>query len=355
MMARHLVDISYRTLFRITFVVLFLVFLWFVRDIALILVLSIIIASAIAPIANWLQERRVPRALGVLAVYAAAVIVLGAIVYLIVPPLIAEIQRLAERFPTLLQQFFNQVQGSAMRNDNVIFDQVSDYVSEAADRLSLLNPQLFTGNIASGLGAFAALLSTIVGGVVSAIMTVVISFYLAVREKGIENFLRSVVPKEHETYVIGLWQRTQHKMARWVQGQVILALIVGLLVYIGLSLLGIPFAITLALLAAVLELIPMAGPILAGIPAVALGFIESPLLGVLTIALYIVVHQIESHVLAPQVMRRAVGLSPVIVILAILVGAKLYGIMGILLSVPLAAALNELFEDLTERRKNAVV
>lgn len=354
-MARHLVDISYRTLSRITLVVLFLVFLWFVRDIALMLLFSIIIASAIEPIANWLQERRIPRVLGVLAVYAAAVIIIGAVIYLVVPPLIAEIQRLAERFPALLQQLFNQVQNSSLQRNNVIFDRVGDYVSEAADRLSLINPQLFTGNLTGGIGTFATVLASVVGSLVSGIMVIVISFYLAVREKGIENFLRSVVPSKHETYVIHLWQRTQHKMARWVQGQLVLALIIGFLVYVGLSFLQIPFAITLALLAAVLELIPMAGPILAGIPAVALGFTESPLTGVLTIALYIVVHQIESHIVAPQVMRRALGLSPVIVILALLVGAKLYGIMGILLSVPLAAALNEIFDDLTERRKNAAV
>lgn len=355
-MDRQLIDISFGTIVRVILIVAAFVFLWFIRDIILILVLSIVIASAVDPVVSWLKARGLPRVFGVLGIYVIAVLVFAALVYLIVPPLVGELQALAERFPGLLEQLFMQLQDSQiLSSQNVIFEGVGGYLGAVTEGLSHSLPQALDETLTSGLGSFMAGIFVIVGGVFSTILVIIISFYLAVRERGIEGFLRSVTPLQHEAYVIGLWRRTQHKMGRWVQGQLILAVIVGVLMYIGLRFIGVPFAMVLALLGGLLELVPLVGPILAAVPAVIIAFFQGPVIGLLTTALYLLIHPLENHVLVPQIMRKTLGLSPVIIILAFLVGARLGGIVGMLLALPVAAALNELFNDLTERNKRPAV
>lgn len=355
-MDRQLIAISSGTIFRVILIAAAFVFLWFIRDIILTLLLSIVIASTVDPLVSWLQARGLPRVFGVLMIYVVAVIMLGALVYLIVPPLIGELQALAKQFPGLLEQLFLQLQDSKLLSSrNVLFEGFGDYLGAVTQGLSRIVPQALNENLTSGLSSFMAGIFVIVGGVFSTILVIIISFYLAVRERGIEGFLRSVTPLQHEAYVIDLWRRTQHKMGRWVQGQLILAVIVGVLMYIGLHFLGVPFAMVLALLGGLLELVPMVGPILAAVPAVIIAFFQGPVTGLLTAALYLLIHPLENHVLVPQIMRKTLGLSPVIIILAFLVGARLGGIVGMLLALPVAAALNELFNDLTERNKRPAV
>jgi len=193
--------------------------------------------------------------------------------------------------------------------------------------------------------------SSIFGGVFSLFLIVIISFYLAVQERGIENFLDIITPAQNEKYVTGLWKRSQQKIGKWMQGQLILAVIVGVLVYLVLTLLGIKYALTLALLAAVAELIPLFGPIIAAVPAVALGFIDSTGLGLFVLAFYVILQQIENHVLYPLVVRKVVGVPPLLVIISLIIGGTLAGFLGILLSVPVAAALMEFTNDVQEDKR----
>jgi predicted PurR-regulated permease PerM len=161
--------------------------------------------------------------------------------------------------------------------------------------------------------------------------------------------LRGVTPKEHETYVLNLWQRAQKKMGQWLQGQLFLAIVVGVLVYIGLSLLGIRFALLLAIIAGILELVPYIGPVLSAIPAVILAFFQMPILALWVLILYIIIQQLENYLLVPVIMKKVVGLNPVVVIIALLIGGKLLGILGIILAVPAAAVLAEFFKDVKRK------
>jgi predicted PurR-regulated permease PerM len=193
--------------------------------------------------------------------------------------------------------------------------------------------------------------STIFGEVFSVVLMGVISFYLAVQEKGIENFLRIVTPLQHEEYVISLWRRSQNKIGRWLQGQLLLGLLVGIFVFLGLTILGVKYALLLALLSSIFEIIPVFGPVMAAIPAVAIASLQSPVLGLSTLGLYVIVQQFENHLIYPLVVRKTVGVPPLLVIIAIIVGGKLAGIYGIILSVPLAAVLIEFLNDLAERKR----
>jgi len=196
--------------------------------------------------------------------------------------------------------------------------------------------------------------SAIFGGVFSFILIIVFSFYFAVIETGVEGFLRVIAPYEHQAYVLGLWRRTRHKIGLWMQGQLLLAFIMGILVYLGLTILGVQHALILAVIAATFEIIPVFGPTLSAVPAVLIAFVDGgPSLGVLTIALYVIAQQFENHLIYPLVVTRVVGVPPLLVILALIVGWELAGFLGILLSVPAAAMIQELVSDMEARRKQA--
>ena len=167
----------------------------------------------------------------------------------------------------------------------------------------------------------------------------------------IKDLLSLCIILPAKEYIIDLWARVQRKLGRWLQGQIVLGLIVGILVYLGLSILGVPYALFLAILAGILELIPIAGPLIALVPAAALAFVHSPLLGLLTVFLYGAIQQVENHILVPKVIQRVVGLNPVIVILALLVGGNLAGVVGIILAVPVTTVVVEIFRDVVGKRK----
>lgn len=338
---KQIIDISTSTILRVLIIIGVIIFLYMIRDILLVLFLALIIVSAISPGVNWLQKRKVPRVVGVIIIYLLGLLIFATIIYLIVPPLAQEIRDLSKTFPETLYEF-----------------DAGEYESRYG--LSESFPQI-TENIKSFLGGISARLEifgssffsatvNVFGGIVSGILILVISFYLAVQEEGIKKFFRSILPSEHQPYVFHLWTRTETKMGRWLQGQLLLGLIIGVFTFIGLSALGIEYALVLAILAGLFELIPYAGPILAAIPAVLLGARDNLTLGLWVVLMYVIIQRIENDILVPKIMQRAVSLNPIIVIIAILVGAKLAGIMGIIVAVPLAAILAEFFYDFTEHK-----
>jgi predicted PurR-regulated permease PerM len=192
------------------------------------------------------------------------------------------------------------------------------------------------------------------GGLLNFLLVIIISFYLAIQDRGVEQFLRIVTPITHEAYVLDVWQRSRIKIASWFRGQLLSACIQALLTYVGLLIIGVPYAFMLSLVTLVLSLIPF-GIILATVPAGIFAFLAGgmPML-LLVMALYFVLEQFESYVLQPIIIKRVTGVPSVIVLIALVVGAQLAGILGILLSVPVAVLLLELINDAEKRRIDAL-
>jgi len=332
------INISTSTIFRVIIILLGFIFLYLIRDILLLVFIAIVIAAAINGPVSWLQTRRVPRLLGVIFVYLFLLLVLALMTTLIFPPLAEQIKQLATYFPDFLsksgiglrQWWFDY---SAGANFQDILGQLSEKITQATR------------------GVFSTIID-LFGGIFSAFVVLVISFYLTLQEKGIKKFLVSLTPSEHQYYLSDLIERIQVKIGSWLRAQVLLMAIIGLLTFLGLYFLGIKYALTLGLLAGLLEIIPYLGPILAAIPAVILGFFQSPWLALLVAVLYIVIQQLENYIIVPQVMKRSVGLNPIVIIIVMLIGAKLAGILGIILSVPLTASLAEFFRSLKEAENN---
>ncbi len=338
-MSKITVNISTTTIWRIIFIGLVLAFLYAIRDVLVLLFFSIIIASAVDLPVRRLEKIKIPRILGVLFVYLISVGIIIGLLVIFVPSLSKEIKNFSSELPGYAEGIYNKFQ--RLQDSSLKYQRI---VKEIQGILFNLGEKLkgsFDTILAKTFGVF--------GGLISVIIVIVISFYLSVQKNGIQNLLKVITPKEHEPYVLSLWERAQKKMAHWLQGQLFLAFVVGLLVYLGLTLLNIRFALLLAIIAGILELVPYIGPVLSAIPAVIIALFQAPILAIWVIVLYIVVQQLENYILVPLVMKKAVSLNPVVVIIALLIGGKLLGIIGVLLAVPATAILAEFFKDISKK------
>ena len=335
--------ISTGTIIRLFLIIFGIILIYIIRDILTSLLFAVIIASALEPSIEWLKSYKVPRIAGVVLIYVAIGAALFFSLYLVFPLFFDEFKAISSAYPSLQTRLITELQ----RVDILPF---GEYFRENVEGVIQI-PAEFFGKLSGGVINFA---SVVFGGVFSFFLIIVFSFYLATQEKGIESFLRLIAPAEYEPYLIDLWHRSQRKLGRWVRAQMLLGAIVGVLIFFGLTILGLEHAMFFAILAALFEVIPVVGPILAAVPAVLIAAFISPTLAIWVVILYVVVQQLESHVIVPVVMRTTIGLSPLIVVLALLIGAKIGGIFGILLSVPLTAIGAELIND-WDKKKRALI
>lgn len=310
----------------------FAVFL--IRDIALVILASIVIASAMEPAATWSKRRGIPRLPTILGVYILMAILFAGLFYFLFLPLLGEISGFVAQFPDYASSLSGtSAFGSSFSVDDIVGQLNSIFLS-------------FSQGVLSSASFFF-------GGITSFILIVILSFYLAVQDDGVGKFLRIITPWKREKYIIDLWNRSRQKIGFWMQGQLLLAAIIAVLVYLGLTLLGIPHALMLAVTAGLLEIIPLFGPIIAAIPAVLIGFGDGGTTTALLVAgLFVIIQQFENQLIYPLVVKKVVGVPPMVSILALLIGGTLAGFLGILISVPLAAIGMELLSDL-EKEKNA--
>jgi len=337
-------DVSVATVAKVVAVLLFFVVAYLLRDIFIVLLFAIVIASAITPFADWVESKKVPRILGVALLYLSVFVLVGFLVSLVVPFVTGEINQLIEDLPN----FIDRVSTSLEKAQQTSGGRFVDLFSEIQNLLDSFSSYLQ----ASSSSAFGFVVS-VFGGLFSFLAVIVISFYLSVMRGGIENFIRSVVPNKYESHFLNIWRRSERKVGRWLQGQLLLALIVGLAVYVVLSLMGIKFALLLGILAMILELVPTVGPVLAAVPAVILAFTQSPILGLWVIVAYAIIQQLENHILVPIIMGRTVGLNPVVVILSLLIGFQLAGILGMILAVPVAAIIVEIIDEFSSSKNHS--
>lgn len=327
-------DISATTIFKIILIGLVFVFLFLVRDILAMLFAALIIASAVSRPVNYLQKRKVPRILGTLFVYVAVFVVFSALLYIVVPPLAQEIKILTTNTPELVDKIQNSisfVQGLVPRGD---LQNNFQFLNQISDQLNSITSGIFASTI------------SIFGGFFSFLVILVLSVYLTLQQAGLKNFILSFVPATNQIYASGLIDRIESRIGAWVVGQIILAATIGIMAFISLIILGVKYALVLAIIAGILEVVPYVGPILSALIAGFLVFLQSPILGLWTLLIFWIIQQAENYLIVPQVMKKAVGLNPIVVIVAILIGGKLAGFIGILLAVPMAAALVEAMRDL---------
>ena len=321
---------STKIILKVIFAGLILAFLWIVKDIVLILILALVLASAMEPMVDYFNEKRIPRAVSVLTVYILVFASFAFVIYLLIPPAIAQVQLLSERWPEYsiqLQRLFG--------NSAISVEQMGDFLKQLT---SGGKGGLLTGTV-SLFNAFFTLITVMV-----------ISFYLVAEDRGMKTFISALLPETHRGFAINLIEKIQKKMGLWVIGQIILSVSIFLLTFIGLSLLKVEYALFLALLAGLLEVVPYIGPFLSAVPAVVFAFIQNPTLALVVAVMYLIVQKVEGYVLVPKVMEKTVGTSPLVVLLSLLVGFKLAGIVGLLIAVPLVSAITVVISEVMSNK-----
>jgi len=331
------------TIVRAILVVAGFVALFYLRDLLLVILTSVVISSALEPAIVYLTNRKLHRTISVLTIYVGVVLLLGVVLFFFLPPLIADVSQLSLTLPQFandpgaLKPFFNTFPGilEALRAG---FD-----VSAVLPGATEVATGLSSGVVDTARFLFYSLFQFI--------LIVVLSFYFSVQRDGIESFLRLVTPHKHEAYVLNLWERSKKKIGLWLQGQLLLGLFIGVFVYLGLAIFNIKYAFLLAILAAMFEIIPVFGPILAAIPGVAVGFTYSITTGLFILAFYVIIQQFENHLIYPLVVRKITGIPPLLVILALVAGYQLAGFLGLVLAVPLATVFVEVMDDFEKKKK----
>lgn len=328
------IEISWTSLWRILFFVAFTTVLFQGRQILLGLFLAIVISSGLETAVNFLEKRRIPRTLGVIFIFLLAILLLLIVAYTIVPRVIIE-----------LGSAFSNLSSSAAESFwSPLADlKISETLGSIVTRLS---SEFFSGNL-SPLGIFSKAL----GGATLAIAVLVSSFYLSLSRDGVERFLRVVLPSDYEKQWLRIYERSRQKIGAWFRMQILLSAIMGVLVWASLAVLGVKHSFLLGVFAGVFELAPFVGPILSGAVSVLVALPQSATLALYVFIVFLALHQLESHVLVPLLSRRAVGLHPVIVIIALLIGAEVWGLLGAVMAVPVAAVFEEVIEEWSSARK----
>jgi predicted PurR-regulated permease PerM len=339
------ISITSGTFIRALFIGVLAYMAWVLRDLILLVITAIVVATAIEPGVMFFAKRHIPRIISVIAMYAIVLGGLFSIVYFFVPPILTDAQGVVSTLPQYVASLnlpLGDIPGLPTISTEggtveVLLNTIFAYRSAFAD---------------SSQGALR-LASVFFGGVFSLVLVIVLSFYFALQDTGVEDFLRLVAPSKHEGYVINLWHRAQKKIGQWMQGQLILSLLIGVTTYLGLLIIGVPYALLLAIMAAVFDLIPIFGSFIAGVAATLVALTAGGVpLAIFVAGLYLIINQLEAHLIYPLVVNKVVGIPPLLVILALIAGGTLIGFIGVLLSVPFAAVLREFLNDF-EKHKNS--
>lgn len=364
------INITPGSIFKGIGLVLLIWFLYFIKDLVLVVLVAVVIASGMEPLINWFNKYRVSRLPAAVVSYVSILGMFAGLTFFFVPPVLNEATSLLTELPKYLES--TVLWDPLNKNQNISASQKA--VSALSETVN--NPEQFVfnaqqelkANVKTGFGlgdlvksiedissnvsnGFIRIVSIVFGGLLSFILIIVLSFYFVVQDDGVANFLRLVTPLKHEKYIIDLWKRSQKKIGQWMQGQLLLGIIIAVLIYLGLMILGVKNALLLAVLAGIMEIIPIFGPILSAIPAILMAFVGGGVTSsMLVLGLYIIVQQFENHLIYPLVVKKVVGVSPVVVILSLIIGYNLAGFLGIVLSVPLVSALMEFVDDIEKQR-----
>lgn len=309
------VEISHRT---VVFTILFLGLVWLLIQIAPVILgvfIAILLMTALNPLVTRLEKLRLPRPLSILLIYISLFLIFGLGLVSVVPPLVDQTTTLVNRVPLLIQELGGWLNGLGIGVDKSLIETQVSQLGNLPINLVRLSISVFSN-------------------VIAVITVLVLTFYLLVERKNLDRYLLVLFGEGGEKKAKAFVDELEMRLGGWVRGELTLMAIIGLLTYAGLLLLGIPYALPLAILAGVFEIIPNIGPALSAIPAVLIGLTISPVMGVATAALYFLIQQLENSLIVPKVMEKAVGVSPLITIIALAIGFQLGGPVGAILSVP---------------------
>ncbi len=319
------VEISHKT---IIFAVFFLLSLWFlyqIREIIFLVFVAFILMSAFKPWADFLEKYHVPRLVSVLLIYIVIILSIAYGASSVLPSVVNQSIHLGENLPKYLQSV-----APFLKIDQQVITQQVAPLGENVLKVTI--------------GVFS--------NIITLFTLVIISFYLLIERENLKKYLSNITHENKAKKWVEIVSKIEEGLGAWVRGQVILAVTIGLATFIGLTIIGIPYTLSLAILAGILEIVPFIGPIISAIPAILVALTISPILALITIVVYFVIQQSESHIIVPLVMKQTVGLPPLVTIISLLIGAKIAGIGGALLAIPIVVAGATLISEYIKLQEN---
>lgn len=324
--------ISLQTMIKI---VLFAFVVWIVTEslsIILMVYISVILASALKPIVKWGNYFKIPKSISILIIYMGIIAGISSLVSMILPSIVQEMTNLIRSLPILFDQLGTRYSWMEGYIENPQFQELIRSMST--------NMQSWLTSQSTGVLTNAwSLTSSVFGGLIGIFLVLTMTFYLMVGENQLIKSILSVAPSGQKHHIPALILAIQSKLGAWFRGEISLMLIVGTLSYIGFSLIGTQYALPLAVIAGLMEIVPYIGPNLTAVITFVLLLPTSLLMALLGVLVVLIVQQLENTMIVPQVMKQAVGLDPLFVIISLAVGSQIFGIAGAILAVPMVATV----------------
>lgn len=320
------IEISSKTIIFTVAFLLLLKMLWLVKDLLFSLFIAFIIMSAVKPAVSFLERKKIPRALATFIIFILFLVIIGYGLFWIIPPIVIETGILFKNLPLILE------------NLNPTFTQFLD-LNSLTQYLPNITNQLFN------------LIGSFFSNAVFLISTIFFSFYFVLEEHFIKNFLIRFAGEEKAQKVALIFEKVEDRMSAWFWGELILMTIVGTMTFVGLNLIGLKYIIPLSIIAGILEVVPNLGPTLSAIPAILLALSQSYFLGFSALALYFIVQQLENNLIVPYVMKKAVGLNPIVTLIALIIGGKIGGVLGVFLAIPATLFIETILIETIQSRK----
>ena len=309
------IEISHRT---IIFTLLLLLGLWFffqIKDILFLLFISFIIMSALHPLVDFFARFRLPRFITILVIYGLVFGFFGISFASTIPALAGQTTKLVTDLPIFIERLLPYW--------NIDTRAIANQIAPISENIVKVT-----------VGIFANIVTTLT--------VLVFTFYFLLEHHNSEQVLKNFLGDTMAKQVLVVIREIEQRLGAWVSGEFLLMAIIGVMTYIGLTILKVEFALPLAILAGLLEIVPTIGPILSAVPAVLVALATSPMLALFVVALFFLVQQFENNLIVPLVMKKSLGLSPLVTILSLMIGGRLAGFVGAVLAVPILLVLQVL-------------
>ena len=326
------ISIDSLSIIRVILVLLGFWFLYFIRDIIFMVLVAVFLAVVINPTVNFFERKKFPRWLGALIVYLIIFLILTGICFAVWPTIVEQSKFFIDQVPDVFQSIVGKIPAGVQ------------------EQFLKLGNQWLNQKVLGDANMFSLLGNTL-GQIISLFMVLVIAFYLSIQKRTFYNYLNLIIPIKYRHFFEHFMKLSQKEVSGWAIGQFFICLSIGILTYIGLFFLKIKFALILAIIAGFTEIIPFIGSVLGAAPAVIIAVVQSPLLGLLVIVLYVVVQQIGHLVISPNIMYKIVGLNPAVALVVLLIGGRLAGPIGMLISIPIATVVTILIRDYFKEKR----
>ncbi|MCX6779366.1 MAG: AI-2E family transporter [Candidatus Magasanikbacteria bacterium] len=330
-MEKKMMVISTSSFLKALLVLVLVGLVFLIWDILLLFFIALLLAALIMPLADWAEKKKIPRGLSVFLVYVVAIGIFVGVVALLVPPIIEQVSQLVGNYDVYAGKAMDLLAWFKNLGLHYGFWEPLSKMIPGTLQTGVLTAQKFVGSI---FGVFE--------GLASFILILVMTFYIVAEEENFKKLVRYFTPVEYRPYFGVLWSKTKEKLSFWLRGQLFLDLIVGAMSYIGLLIIGAPYALLLGVLSGLFETVPYAGPIFSAVASVVLIVLQTGdwFMGLLALLVFIVIQQVENNFLVPKVMKKAVGIDPIVSILSLLIGYRLLGVTGAVIAIPLMAVVS---------------